>query len=89
MKNSKKMPGTYGLHVQKLPNEKFTFVGSVPLSLMEAYPPTQSDIMGGRVVDGKAWKTQKFDSINELLTAVKIAGAQLCTIPSCVCRKYF
>lgn len=44
----------YGTHILKTPNGRFTFVGSVPIELMNAVEPTRSDVMAGRTIDGIA-----------------------------------
>lgn len=77
----------YGLHILKTPNNKFTFVGSVPVSLMDTKTPTVADVMGGRVHDGKAYFTKVFLSVEQAVTAAKEAGATLCTAKNCACRR--
>lgn len=80
----------YGLHLNKLPNGRITFVGSIPIALMNAHEPTRSDIMGGRVIDGLAYSTKVFDNVADALAFAKQVGiTNLCQIKGCACRSLF
>ena len=77
----------YGLHLLKTPTNKIVFVGTIPMNLMDGHEPTQSDVMAGRVYNGKAYKSKRFDRAIDAVNAAKDAGAELCANVNCACFK--
>jgi hypothetical protein len=82
---------SYGLHINNNPNGTFSFVGSVPESLVEWRKPTRSDVMAQRVnhETGLAFYFPVYQTVEEAIERAKAVGAQLCNRPGCACRKYF
>lgn len=80
---------SYGLHINQNPNGTFSFVGSVPIAVMDQRKPTPSDVMAGRTINGVAYYCKGYATVNELLTIAKNANVQLCAHPKCSCRKLF
>jgi hypothetical protein len=68
----------------------YSFVGSVPLSCMEARKPTTADIMGGRVqADGFAYVGRKLETVEQAIQIARDNGANLCSSLTCACRSLF
>lgn len=63
--------GNLGLHLIKCPNDKYSFFGSIPTSLMKVRIATEGDIRGLRAFkDDNVYKshyTPVFDTENEAL----------------------
>ena len=81
----------YGLHIIKNPSGTFSFVGSVPVSLMDTRKPTTADVMGGRVdhETGLAYVTRTYQNVEAAIKDANSVGAKLCTLKGCACRKLF
>ena len=73
----------------QVPSGKFTFVGTVPITLMDAKEPTKNDVMAGRVHEGKAYSTKSFESVEAAIALAKEVGADLCVRQGCACRQLF
>lgn len=81
----------FGIHINTNPNGTYSFVGSVPTSLMGWRIPTQADIMGDRVdpATGKAHFNRVFKTVIEMVELANSIDVQLCTNANCACRKLF
>ena len=76
------------------PGWNYSLVGSVPTSMMDLKPATQSDVMGGRArrdATGRivTWKDRQWQSIDQIRQAAKENGVKLCDVAGCACRKLF
>ena len=77
-------------HILPNPNGTFSLVGSVPVAMMTQRKPTVADVMGGRIKpDGFAYVGKAYQSIEQIKQAAFESGANLCSSPSCACRKTF
>lgn len=74
-------------HIIKYPSGKYGYVGSVPGDLMDWVEPTSSDVMAGRVHNGKAWRNKTFSSSSEAVSFARSKGANVCSDPKCACAK--
>lgn len=77
--------GYLGLHLNKLPSGRYTFVGSVPAELCEYVLAGVDDVMGGRSVEVEGRlvtpKVRVFDTAGEARKAATAAGYAF----DCVC----
>lgn len=80
---------SYGLHINQNPSGTFSYVGSIPVELMDQRKATRSDVMGGRSINGVAYYNKGYETVQELVDRAKAAGAKLCESPRCSCRKLF
>lgn len=80
-------------HVIKNPAGTYSYVGAVPGALAEIVPATYTDIIGGRAFsrDGQtvAYHFQPRQSIQAAVDEAIAAGAPLCDLASCACRRLF
>ncbi len=77
------------------PGWNYSLVGSVPASMMDLKPATQSDVMGGRAhyaADGSlvAYKSRQWSTVADILAeADKHPDVKMCTAAGCACREHF
>lgn len=84
----------YGLHIIENPKGhkpgfNFSLVGSIPVSMLDWVEPTKSDVMGGRVVNGKAPKGRQWETVAQIKQAAAENGVELCSSPDCMCARLF
>jgi hypothetical protein len=79
----------YGLHINHNPAGNFSFVGTIPVTLMATRKPTRSDVMGGRVdfATGLAYYAPVYKTVAEAMDAAVAAGLKdmVCKNPKCAC----
>jgi hypothetical protein len=76
-------------HVIVNPKGTYSLVGSVPIAMLASRTPTTADIMGGRVMNGRAYVGRCYQTIDEIRQVAAQVGARLCDSPTCACRSVF
>jgi len=76
----------YSTAIIKNPVGTFSVVGSVPITALDVHPMTQSDAMGGRVinVDGKnmGWTGKAFPTVEGAIEAIELGGVTRYQLPN-------